>query len=296
MLFAVALVTGLGLLAAALRRPLREPRDLPLVALRAVASALPPSRSGWGDAMLAELESLPAGARRWSFCLGCTWAVGIDQARRPVGRHEPGSGFRRVVLAAIAASLGSVAFGLARYPGLRDSAATWPVVAVYLALLAAYAGLALLLSRQSGRDATASRRVGLVTGLATGTSWFAVWQSISFLPIFAALLVPVVAATWLAWTRRSTAAGAWAGLWGGLFSGLVFFIGVSVASYMSDGRPYDRYVVAEYHRSGAPNLATYAVGDNLSSAVVMLLALPVLAVAFGALGAWLATHPQHSPR
>jgi hypothetical protein len=199
------------------------------------------------------------------------------------------------VLAAIAASLASVAFGLARYPGLRDSADTWPVVAVYLALLAAYTGLAVLLSRQSGTNATASRRVGLVTGLATGTSWFAVWQSISFLPIFAALLAPVVAATWLAWTRRSTAAGAWAGLWGGLFSGLVFFIGVSVASYMSDGRPYDRYVIAEYHQSAAPNLATYAVGDNLSSAIVMLLALPVLAVAFGALGAWIATPPKRSP-
>jgi hypothetical protein len=295
-LLAAALVTGLGLLAAALRRPPGEPRDLPLVSLRAVASTLPPSRSGWGDAMLAELEILPAGARRWSFCLGCAWAVGIDQARRPVGRHEPGSGFRGLVLAAIAASLGSVAFGLARYPGLRESAATWPVVAVYLALLLGYAALAVLLSRQSGTDATASRRVGLVTGLATGTSWFAVWQSVSFLPIFAALLAPVIAATWLAWTRRSTAAGAWAALWGGLSSGLVFFMGVSVASYMSDGRPYDRYVIAEYHRSAAPNLATYAVGDNLSSAIVMLLALPVLAVAFGALGAWLATHPKRSPR
>jgi hypothetical protein len=199
-------------------------------------------------------------------------------------------------LAAIAASLGCLAFGLARYPGLRDSAATGPVVAVYLSLLVGYGGLAVLLSRQSGTDATASRRVGLVTGLATGTSWLAVWQSISFLPIFAALLAPVVAATWLAWTRRSTAAGAWAGLWGGLFSGLVFFMGVSVASYLSDGRPYDRYVIAEYHRSRAPNLATYAVGDNLSSAVVMLLALPVFAVAFGALGAWLATRPERSPR
>jgi hypothetical protein len=64
---------------------------------------------------------------------------------------------------------------------------------------------------------------------------------------------------------------------------------------MSDGRPYDRYVIAEYHQSAAPNLATYAVGDNLSSAVVMLLALPVLAVAFGALGAWIATPPKRSP-
>jgi hypothetical protein len=246
--------------------------------------------------MLAELESLPAAARRWGFCLGCAWAVAIDQARRPLGRREPGSGFRGLALAAIAGSLCSVAFGLARFPGLRDSAATWPVVGVCLALLMGYGGLAVLLSRRSGIDATAARRVGLIAGLATGASWFAVWQSISFLPIFAALLAPVVAAAWLAWTRRSMAAGAWAGLWGGLFGGLVFFVGVSVASYLSDGRPYDRYLVAEYHRSGAPNLATYAVGDNLSGAIVMLLAVPVFAVAFGALGAWLATHPERAPR
>jgi hypothetical protein len=144
-----------------------------------------------------------------------------------------------------------------------------------LTLLAAYAGLAVLLSRQPGPEAAAGRRVGVVAGLATGASWFAVWQSISFLPIFAALLAPIVAATWLAWTRRSMAAGAWAGLWGGLFGGLVFFVGASVASYVSDGRPYDRYVIAEYHRSGAPNLATYAVGDNLSAAIAVLLVLPV---------------------
>ncbi len=200
------------------------------------------------------------------------------------------------MLAALAASLGSVAVGLARYPGLRDSAATWPVIGVCVALLVGYGGLAIPLSRRAGIDATAGRRVGLLTGLATGASWFGVWQSISFLPIFAAVLAPVGAATWLAWTRRSMAAGIWAGLWGGLFGGLVFFIGVSVASYLSDGRPYDPSVTAEYHRSGAPNLATYAVGDNLSGAIVMLLVLPVLAIGFGALGAWLATHPERAPR
>jgi hypothetical protein len=264
-------------------------RDLPVMTLRAAASALPPSRSEWGDAMLAELERLPADARRWPFCFGCVRAVAIDIARRPVGAHEPGSRFRGVMLAGIAASLGSLIFGLVRYPGLRDSGATWPVVAVDLALLGVYGGLGVLLSRRAGANATAGRRAGLAAGLVTGASWVAVWQSISFLPIFAALLAPVVGATGLAWMRRSTAAGAWAGLWGGLFGGLVFFMGVSVASYVSDGRPYDRSVIAEYHRSGAPNLATYAVGDNLSAAVVMLLAVPVFAAAFGALGAWVAT-------
>ena len=282
-------------MAASRRRP-GEARDLPLFTLRAVASTLAPSRAEWGTAMLAELEHLPTGAGRWTFCLGCARAVAIDHARRPVGRNEAGSGFRAFMLAAVVASLCSLVFGLVDYPGLRDDAATWPVVAVCIALLAGYGGLALVLSRRSDVNATAARRFGLVTGAATGASWFTVWQSISFVPFLAAVLAPVAAATWLAWRRRSMGAGAWAGLWGGLVAGLVFFIGVSVASYLSDGRPYDRYVIAEYHRSGAPNLATYAVGDNLSGAIMMLLAVPVLAVAFGALGAWLATHPERSPR
>ena len=199
------------------------------------------------------------------------------------------------MLAAVAASLCSVAFGLARYPGLRDSAATWPVVAC-ISPCSPHTAEPPYCCRAARGVTKAGRRVGLVVGLLTGASWFAVWQSISFLPILAALLAPVVAATWLAWTRRSTAAGAWAGLWGGLFGGLVYFMGVSVASYVSNGRPYDRYVIAEYHQSGARNLATYAVGDNLSGAIVMLLAVPVFAVAFGALGAWLATHPERAPR
>ena len=105
---------------------------------------------------------------------------------------------------------------------------------------------------------------------------------------------PVVAATWLAWMRRSTAAGAWAGLWGGLFSGLVFFMGVSVATH--ERRPARRPLPGRRvspQRGATP--PTYAVGDNLSSAIVMLLALPVFAVAFGSLGAWLATHPSARP-
>jgi hypothetical protein len=35
---------------------------------------------------------------------------------------------------------------------------------------------------------------------------------------------------------------------------------------------------------------------NLSGAIVMLLAVPVFAVSFGALGAWLATHAERAPR
>jgi hypothetical protein len=112
-LLAAALAIGLGLLGVASRRRPGEPRDLPPLTLHAIASSLPPSRPEWGAAMLAELESLPAGASRWRFCLGRGWAVAIDHARRPLGRHEPGSGFRVLMLAAIVASLGSVAFGLA---------------------------------------------------------------------------------------------------------------------------------------------------------------------------------------
>lgn len=287
----LALAVAVGLAATTMRG---RRGDLPRWLLQAAGSTLPPGRAQWGRAMLAELDQRPSGAGRWRFSLGCSWAVAIDQLRRPLGRGEPGLAPRAAIASGIAASIGSLGYALLAYPGLRGGAASWGVVAFALAVLGGYGCLALLLSRGSAGQAAAARRLGLATGLVTGGSWFAVWQSISFVPIFAALLTPVAAAVYLAWSRRSLAAGVWAGLWAGLTGGLVFFIGVSVASYLSDGRPYDRYVIAEYQRSGAANIATYAVGDNLSGAVVMLLVVPVFACAFGSLGAWLATRPARS--
>jgi hypothetical protein len=44
-------------------------------------------------------------------------------------------------------------------------------------------------------------------------------------------------------------------------------------------------MIRDFHASAAPNLATYAVNDNLGSAMMLLLIVPVLAASLGAAGA-----------
>ena len=65
---------------------------------------------------------------------------------------------------------------------------------------------------------------------------------------------------------------------------MVFAIWVTV-TYMTDGRPYDSGLVRDFHRSGAPDLATYAVSDDLGSGLVLLLLVPTVVLALGSLGA-----------
>ena len=44
-----------------------------------------------------------------------------------------------------------------------------------------------------------------------------------------------------------------------------------------------RALLNEFHRSGATNITTFAVGDALGGAVVMLVVVPVIALALGSL-------------
>ena len=64
----------------------------------------------------------------------------------------------------------------------------------------------------------------------------------------------------------------------------MFIIWVSV-TYADAGRPYDSGLVADFHRSGAHDLATYAVSDDLGSGLVLLLMIPTVAFAVGSLSA-----------
>ncbi len=61
------------------------------------------------------------------------------------------------------------------------------------------------------------------------------------------------------------------------------FIAYAIATFVNQGHPYDAALIDEFHRSGATNLTTYAVGDALSGAAVMLVVVPVIALALGSL-------------
>jgi hypothetical protein len=79
--------------------------------------------------------------------------------------------------------------------------------------------------------------------------------------------------------------GTRAALWSGIVGGLVVFIVWVAATYLGDGRPYDPALVRDFHRSGAHDLATYAVSDDLGSGLFLLVVIPVVALALGSLGA-----------
>jgi hypothetical protein len=59
-------------------------------------------------------------------------------------------------------------------------------------------------------------------------------------------------------------------------------------TYANAGGPYDSGLVRDFHKSGAPDLATYAISDDLGSGLVLLLMVPTVALALGSLSARLA--------
>jgi hypothetical protein len=92
-----------------------------------------------------------------------------------------------------------------------------------------------------------------------------------FLPLLVALFGPAIVAAVAGRRTRDSRTGTLAALWSGLVGGLtVFIVWVSV-TYANAGGPYDVGLVKDFHKSGAHDLATYAVSDNLGSGLVLLL-------------------------
>jgi hypothetical protein len=86
-----------------------------------------------------------------------------------------------------------------------------------------------------------------------------------FLPLLIALFGPAVAAGVAAHRARDRRTGSLTALWSGLVGGLTVFIVWAGVTYANAGGPYDTGLVRDFHSSGAHDLATYAVGDDLGS-------------------------------
>ena len=83
-------------------------------------------------------------------------------------------------------------------------------------------------------------------------------------------------------------------LWSGLVAGLIVFIVWTTVTYANAGGPYDGGLVDDFHKSGAHDLATYAVSDGLGSGLVLLLLIPTAALALGTLGTRLLNATRHT--
>lgn len=205
---------------------------------------------------------------------------------------------RFVVFGCAALALALVGFGLVRYPGLRAEPNVWGAMAAFLATLFAYIALTVLLSRGLTQRSAVARRYGLTGGVAMGVGWLlgiappSAFQGWVFLPLLIALLGPAVVAVVVGHRARDSRTGTLAALWSGLVGGLTVFIVWVTVTYMNAGGPYDAGLLRDFHRSGAPDLATYAVSDSLGSGLVLLLMIPTVALTLGSLSARLVAR-QH---
>lgn len=255
--------------------------------LRLAVRGLPDDRVEWGQAMLGELDQAEGRWSRWLFALGCVSAAGRIRLQSP---QPGGAGLRVVIFGCAAVSLALVGYGLVRYPGLRSEANLWGALAVFLAMLLLYVGLAVVLSGGVSARSIAARRFGLVGGLATGVGWLVglapptELKGWVFIPLLIALVGPAIAATIAGHLYRDSRTGSLTALWSGLVAGLSVFIVWTTVTYANAGGPYDDGVVRDFRNSGAHDLATYAISDNLGSGLVLLLLIPTVALAVGTIG------------
>jgi hypothetical protein len=171
---------------------------------------------------------------------------------------------------------------------------------VFLSTLLAYMGLALVLARGVNRESIVARRFGLGGGLATGAGWLlgiappTALKGWVFVPLLVALIGPGLAATIASHRFRDSRTGNLTALWSGLVAGLTVFIVWTTVTYANAGGPYDSGLVNDFRKSGAHDLTTYAISDNLGSGLVLLLLIPTVAFALGSLGTRLLTAARHS--
>jgi hypothetical protein len=242
--------------------------------------------------MAAELAALHGRWARWAFAAGCARAAIVVRLRAGIiAPGRGGTGERALVLSAIAAVLALGIYGEGRYPALRAGLEGWAAIAVFAAILLAYAAAALALTRGDAAHAVLARRRGLAGGLAVAAAWLAIFMPAAFskglvaLPLAATLLIPAGVAVLVARSTRQVRAGMDAALWSGMVGALLAFAVWVSATYASDGRPYDAQMLRDFRHSGAHDLAAYAVGDTLGGAVGLLVIVPFVALALGSLGA-----------
>ena len=96
--------------------------------------------------------------------------------------------------------------------------------------------------------------------------------------------------------RVGIAAGLWTGLVGALIFLVVGMAGTYAAAAAGRLSPTDAYTIRAFQQSGLPDLTTYAVGDDLGGSIMLLVWIPLLSLAIGAIGGALGTsRPRRTP-
>jgi hypothetical protein len=274
------------------------PGDLAAAVLAAVVRCLPLDRAAWGQAMIGELDHLGPRPERWRFVLGCARATLLQLPRRG-GSHRL---LLAVATAAAVAGAGLLGYGLVRYPGLRTGAGTWLAVAACLAVLCGYLLVTAIVAGQLGRSGKATR-TGVAGGLVIAALWLLIGLAAAVPPShdFGKVVLPAIPMTAVAvgavgaWLDGHPRAGRQAAVLSALIGGLVLFVAWVGDTVVTGGRPYDSGLIRDFATSGSPDLATYAVNDNLGAAMGLLLLVPLLTTALGYAGAASASRRRRRP-
>jgi hypothetical protein len=262
--------------------------DGPERLLLAAAAMLPADRADWGQAMAAELAHVSGRSQRWRFALGCGRASVLVPVHEPAGRP-----LVVAVSTAAAAAAGLVVVALVRYPGLIVGSRTWIELAVFAGVLAAYPAATAVVVRSTSRAPASAALPGAIAVAPVAALWMAIGvtaaartpQYFGVGLVVAIVVLPLSVGACGAWRGRGAPAGRRSAALCALGAGLLVFLAWVAEAVFDDGRPYDAGLLRDFSTSGARDLATYALSDNLGAAMGLLVLVPFLAFGFGAIGA-----------
>jgi hypothetical protein len=278
----LALVTLARLRRNAARTPIATPPvDAPAGLLAWSIGFLPAERADWGQAMVGELGQLQHRSKRWRFALSCLAATLLFPARQ--------SGAGRLVIALVAASAAGcaalVTYGMLRYPAILTSRGTWPALATFAVVLIGFTLLAGVLVRRG-----APAGLALLGGLGTAVVWIVFgYTAVTYAqarPVLSWLLLALPLAplaVGAASTRhgRTGAASRQAALLSAIVTGLTLFLTLASVALLTAGGPYDPGQIRDFPGSRFPDIATYALNDNLGTAMSLLLLASITTAALG---------------
>ena len=242
--------------------------------------------------MFGELSRMDDRRQRWRFALGCASAAVFLPSRRA----DSAALAARLVAAMALACAGLVAYGLGQYPQIITPCPHLAGAAVFVSVLAGYTALSAFLVRRGPVT-----RSGLAGGLGLAAVWIAAGIPVvtqAAQPAYSLLLVAIPIASlaaepWPPGGGRTAAVRQQVVSFSALVAGLVLFLVYASDILLTAGGPYDAGQIRDFPGSGLPDLATYAVSDNLGSAMMLLLLVPLVTAAIGATGADIAARLPH---
>jgi hypothetical protein len=263
------------------RRPM-PPMDAPARLLARATAFLAADRADWGRAMIGELEHLHERPKRWRFAVGCLAATLLLFPARRAGAARL---MIALVLAAVAGCAGLVGYSLLRYPAILTGGRTWPALIVFGAVLAGLSLLTVVLMRGG-----APAGLALAGGLGTATVWILFgYTAVTYAParptvswlLLALPLAPLVVGAAATRHGGTGAAGRRAALLSAVVTGLALFLTLAGIALATAGGPYDPGQLRDFPGSRFPDIATYAVSDNLGTAMSLLLLATTLTATLG---------------